>query len=538
MEALLVYTARTALCLAVFYLFFKWLLARETFHRLNRVLILGAMLLSMLLPVCVVTVYREVPQMIAEVSTFELPMQVSAEISSFDWLSHLFVLYISGAVLTLVWVGRSLAGVWRIIRRGRRERIDGGVELVLTSQRVAPFSWMKFVVMQPDDWTNCGQIILRHELAHIRLKHSWDCIFADLVCAVQWFNPAVWLLRRDLRALHEFEADRAVLLSGVDPKQYQLLLIRKAVGERAFAVANSLNNSNLKNRITMMLHKSSSRWARAKALLVLPLIGAGMTAFAETKDVPVADATQPKIEFSVQVLNGNPDVDPQFRDMLYVVDGKVVRSIKDLAPDSFASITVLKDPAELAKYGKKAKGKKGVVVITTRKEGQAQQLEEIDLKLNGKIASVSALSEKICRMHLKVNAEGKAVSSAVIRIVGAEQATVTDHEGVAEVEAPVGAKAVVSHDGFESSVFVVPDQIAAEQQVNLKTSVITVIGKPAYVVDGKAAIYVVDGKEVASLDHIDQQHIERVDVHRDPETLAKYRATERGKTMVVLVTLK
>ncbi len=77
-------------------------------------------------------------------------------------------------------------------------------------------------------------------------------------------HPAMWLLRRELRAIHEYEADEAVLDSGVDARSYQMLLIKKAAGGRWYSIANSFNHSKLKNRITMMLRKKSSRWAGAR----------------------------------------------------------------------------------------------------------------------------------------------------------------------------------------------------------------------------------------------------------------------------------
>ena len=103
----------------------------------------------------------------------------------------------------------------------------------------------------------------------------------------------MWLLRRELRAIHEYEADEAVLRSGVDAREYQMLLIRKAAGRRWCSVANSFNHSKLKNRITMMLRKKSSRWNYARALVFLPLVGLALGAFAETVyRVPVDKGTQ------------------------------------------------------------------------------------------------------------------------------------------------------------------------------------------------------------------------------------------------------
>ena len=145
--------------------------------------------------------------------------------------------------------------------------------------------------MSEEDYACGGGTILVHEQAHQRLGHSWDLLLVDLLGCLQWFNPAMWLLRVELRAVHEYEADEQVLRCGVDAKDYQMLLIKKAVGGRWYSIANSLNHSNLKNRITMMLRKRSSRWARAKALYVLPLACLALGAFAQTSYVLPEDKT-------------------------------------------------------------------------------------------------------------------------------------------------------------------------------------------------------------------------------------------------------
>ncbi len=136
-----------------------------------------------------------------------------------------------------------------------------------------------------------------------RLRHSFDLLVTDLAGCLQWFNPAMWLLRRELRAIHEYEADEAVLDSGVDARQYQLLLIRKAAGGRWYSVANSFNHSKLKNRITMMLRKRSSRWAGAKVLFLLPLT-LPLWAFARTAYV-FPDDKGKKENVSIRIEGAN-----------------------------------------------------------------------------------------------------------------------------------------------------------------------------------------------------------------------------------------
>ena len=293
MEALLIYALKAAACLLLFYLFFKLLLCRETFHRLNRIAVLAGVLLSFVLPLCVVTITREVVVAAAALQpqlSVDLPTVVVVPTAEpFPWERLAAGIYVAGAVLALLRMAVSLVGVARIIRSGRRERLADGSVLVRLHTQEGPFSWWRYVVASDDDLAENGAAILAHEQAHVRLHHSADLLLFDLAGCLQWFNPAWWLLRRDLQAIHEYEADEAVLAGGADARSYQMLLIKKAVGERWCSVANSFNHSNLKNRITMMTCKRSSRWAASKMLLLLPLLGLALGAFAEVVNVPVVD---------------------------------------------------------------------------------------------------------------------------------------------------------------------------------------------------------------------------------------------------------
>lgn len=304
MTTFLLYCLKAAGCLVAFFLFYKLLLSRDTLHRLNRILLGSVLLLSFLLPVCVVTIEKELPytppvvnpsSVLAPDPEFYLPsVEVedrmpevfeSADIpveEPFDWMALGGIVYVIGACAMLCWTLWGLFSVVRLIRSGRQIPLDDGNRLVLIERPIVPFSWMRYIVMSEADYAQYGRTILLHERAHLRLGHSWDLLWIDLLGCLQWFNPAMWLLRRELRAVHEFEADESVLRAGVDAREYQLLLIKKAVGERWCSIANSLNHSNLKTRITMMLRKRSSKWARAKALYVLPLTLLALGAFART----------------------------------------------------------------------------------------------------------------------------------------------------------------------------------------------------------------------------------------------------------------
>ena len=311
LHAFVLYSLRTALCLALFYLFFKWVLSRDTLHRLNRVVLLSAVVVAFLLPVCRVTIVEVVPAPEPMPIPDELPMEEVVATLPDDgiaWQQVVGALFLLAMVVMVGRMALATFSVWRTIHRLKRSaeevREVEGATVIVASEELSPFSWGRYIVLSARDAAENGEAILSHELAHIRLGHTWDLVLFDLLMVGQWFNPAMWLLRRELRAIHEYEADRAVIALGVDPRSYQLLLIKKAVGERWCSVANSLNHSNLKNRITMMLQKRTSRWAAAKSLLLLPLVGLAVGAFVETRYLYAEDKDSAKNQISQPAEEG------------------------------------------------------------------------------------------------------------------------------------------------------------------------------------------------------------------------------------------
>ena len=308
MGTFLVYILKSAACLAVFYLFYKLLMSRDTFHRFNRFALLGVLVLSSLLPLVEASVNSpaavqetmltlEQLLLLADIQPEGESMAAATPSATVLWLRAALLVYLTGIVFFIVRNLCSLARLGRLIRQGKREALDSylpdrkekNVRLVVHDHDIAPFSWMHWIVIARKDLEENGREILIHELAHIRNRHSWDLLLADLCIFVQWFNPAAWLLKQELQNIHEYEADETVLREGVNARNYQMLLIKKAVGTRLYSMANSFNHSSLKKRITMMLKEKSNPWARAKYLYILPLAALAVTAFARPEVSAVAD---------------------------------------------------------------------------------------------------------------------------------------------------------------------------------------------------------------------------------------------------------
>ena len=377
----LVYLAESALCLAALYLIYKVAMSNETLHRLNRVLLLGSVVLSAVLPLCRLKIIREYdPVPIAEplgLEEFAVAEAVEVGIDYVSLLKDLAVVaFILGVAFMLVRLAVGIYSVWRLIHSGEMSVIEEDVTLTVVSQLSSPFSWFGHIVASQSDVQEYRRMILSHELAHIRLRHSWDVMAVDLALCLWWFNPAMWLLRRELQSLHEYQADDAVLRDGVDAKTYQMLLIKRAVGSRLHSVANCLNHSNLKNRITMMCKKTSSRWAATKALLVVPMVAVALSAFATSVYVP--RELQDKVTENSANLQDEEKPNP-----LVVVDGKIIAydEMNQLDPNTIGNMSVFKGDkakeyaAELDLNISAEDVKEGLIVITLKKDGQTAVLD-------------------------------------------------------------------------------------------------------------------------------------------------------------------
>lgn len=293
MMEFLIYDAKVALALLVFYLLYRFLLKKETLHRFNRMVLVGTALVSFLLPLCIITIHKpaEIPASSAgfPASLSGLPTLGSASDIVSDevwWNGALMFVFCFGVALVLVRVAVSILSIVKVIGSGKPVLEEDGSKIIVTERDIDPFSWMKYIVLSKKDWEMPNKSILIHEKAHVAYRHSQELLLVDILSALQWFNPAIWMLRSDLRELHEYEADDAVLRSGVDVKEYQYLLIRKAVSKSGYSVANSFNHSILKNRITMMSKSKSPRSRGWRVLYMLPLVCLTICLQARTVYVP------------------------------------------------------------------------------------------------------------------------------------------------------------------------------------------------------------------------------------------------------------
>jgi len=279
MGALFSYSLQSAICLTVFYLFYKALLSRDTFHHFNRAALLSILALSLIIPLMpaisatkiAITGDSAFPLAIPDIQNF-----ITAD-STNSYLPHLLLIYLTGCVICLIFTLANIIKVMQIIHKGKHMENN----IIIVADDIQSFSWLRYIVISQHDREDAGDAIIAHEQAHVNRYHSFDLIVTQLYLVVQWFNPAAWLLYRDMQSVHEYESDAEVLNRGFNLRQYQLLIIKKSVGARLYSIANSFNtNNNLIKRITMMTKKESSMFARLKYAYVLPLAAATVAAFA------------------------------------------------------------------------------------------------------------------------------------------------------------------------------------------------------------------------------------------------------------------
>ncbi len=316
----MIYLIKWALALTLLYSLYGLTLRRETFHTLNRAVLLIILVASAVLPLFHIPLGHETwinqgferlenalaadsapdetflsgqstqirrlhddDAAIAQSSSCNRTITIvqSANPSSFPWTTTFIGAYIlATSTFWLVYL-RSLIGVVRLIRRSSLIEERVGVRILSCPELKNSCSWMRWVLVAEADYSSA---ILTHELAHVRLGHSWDKLLCELTCRTLWWLPFAWMLREDMNDVHEYEADRAVLQTGIDIREYNQLLILKAVRPGLQPVVNAFNQSRIKKRITMMFKPKSNKWRAAKVLYLLPVMALTLVAFAKPNE--------------------------------------------------------------------------------------------------------------------------------------------------------------------------------------------------------------------------------------------------------------
>lgn len=322
MITLLIYSIKSALVLALLYLPYTLMLRQESFFRMNRITLLTILMLALVLPMVDIpslatpeqpVVYEMQHRIMLMTQEAEMTTKsLAATTRTISWLGILAIVYIIGVILALLIRLWQLFKIDKIIRGGCLWTDKSGKATIYCHiDDVAPFSWMRSIVISEKDYKPYGREILLHEKAHILNLHSMDILFLTLVEAVQWWNPIAYLLGHSLRDVHEYEADDYVLHQGISLHNYQELLVKKALANTSYAFANNFNHSLIKKRIYMMNHPKSNPWLRSKVLYILPVMLVVLTAFATPKLNEKVEEIVERVEKATEMPQPSPQPDQQ-----------------------------------------------------------------------------------------------------------------------------------------------------------------------------------------------------------------------------------
>lgn len=343
---MIIYLIKWAIALTLLYSFYGLTLRRETFHTLNRAVLLIILVASAVLPLFHIPLGHETwinqgferlenalaadsapdetflsgqstqirrlhddDAAIAQSSSCNrtITMQQSNKPGSFHWPTVFMGTYTLVTIAFWLAYLHSLVGFIRLIRRSTLIEERDRVHILSSPELKNSCSWMRWVLLANEDGSTPS--ILTHELAHVRLGHSWDKLLCELTCRTLWFLPFAWMLREDLSDVHEFEADRAVLQTGIDIREYNQLLILKTVRPGLQPVVNAFNQSRIKKRITMMFKPKSNKWRAAKVLYLLPVMAFALVAFAKPissptpLSLPVSEGSSHQLSASTSTLD-------------------------------------------------------------------------------------------------------------------------------------------------------------------------------------------------------------------------------------------
>lgn len=539
-----IYSVKVAVCLALFYLFHKLLMSRDTFHTFNRFAILSMMLLSLVLPLVHLSLDSEAGINRGTVALEGLVAQTvvadggNGVGEGLTLTQVLLAAYVLGVVL---FVGKALLSVGsllRLIRRARCVEVRNGIRIYTRQGDISPFSWFRYIIMSEKDWQENRREIVLHEMAHIRRCHSMDVAVCNMMIVFQWYNPATWLLKRELQTLHEYEADEAVLSAGVDATHYQMLLIRKAVGERLFSMANNLNHNSLKKRITMMKIKRTNPVQKAKIAFVLPLAAMTVAAFASQKVENLSE----KVEQESEAFSSVSD-NPVVRAVGVTAHVAAVKVQEDKALEEATSLSMASDTAE-TKSGKEFPcipetfpqfpgGHIALVEYLSKNIKFPKEKEKENVRARV-VASFTVDKDGSITDARIVRSQGEAFDNEALRVINGMPKWIPGMQNGKAVSVkytlPITFSATDGDKKIKSVRTIDMNDNGGKQPEG------KVVSRKAEMFSSKDFVLVVNGKVVEALNGIKPSDIEKVDVKKDAETMKKYNA--EGKQGVMLISTK
>jgi hypothetical protein len=432
------YLLKVTICSAVMYCYYLLALRNKRFHQYNRFYLLSSVALSFIIPLAKIELWKETiqPSPVTTVITFVNEADVYVAKNSFRLCQRDNLFFIAIAIVSMVFLVTlfvSLRKIFVLIRKYPKKLWEG-ICFVFTNSPGTPFSFFKYIFWNTeiDIESEAGRHILKHELAHVKEKHTLDKIFLSVAFIIGWCNPFLWLIKRELNIIHEFIADQKAISDG-DAHSFALMLLNGTYRQQSLTLTNSFFHSPIKRRLLMLTSSNNPRFTYIRRLAVLPLLSVVVLFFAfklkdekainalsalrridkmtiqhnevrnpylvekdtgKRKDAAMISSDKKegfvilkadtfKVNASTSTAEGNVRVtmgggNNDFKKAYLVVDGKHVTwqelEADKLLPERIERIDVLKGKVATDKYGDN--GKEGVVEITTLSSSQTSEQKQ------------------------------------------------------------------------------------------------------------------------------------------------------------------
>ncbi|MFC0776209.1 N-acetylmuramoyl-L-alanine amidase [Terrimonas alba] len=294
MKTILLYLLQVIISSGILYGYYHFFLRNKKFHQYNRYYLLSIVVLSIIVPFLQIPVYFDdtttKPIFLKTLTTIsssgfeedDVITTITAKESWFSFKNILSLLYIIVGVILFVRFLLALCRIVRMINIYPKEKLDN-IQFIATTDPATPFSFFRWLFWNNKIEINSdnGQQIFRHELFHIRQKHSWDTIFLEAITILFWINPFFHLLKKEIKTIHEFLADKFAVEENKE-WDYAELLLMQVLGSPNTRLTNPFFHNQIKRRITMLTSSKKTGYQYLRKIMVLPLAAITVTLFAFT----------------------------------------------------------------------------------------------------------------------------------------------------------------------------------------------------------------------------------------------------------------
>lgn len=411
--SLLGYSFASGITLIILAAVYMLLLRNSTHFIFNRACVLSILAASLVIPFVTLPTLTTVAPVTIDVDSLTFSAAISESPASNDSVGFLRIagwIYLAGVSIMALRYITNLFFIIYLRSVSHKRTIAGQTVRVHRRANIPPMTWSGEIFVEESllsgDCTEL-EMILAHEDAHRSQYHWLDLLLSNVVLAINWYNPAAWIMQHELIAAHEYEADRIASDKSGDKMKYQLLLIKKTAGNRYHAIADSLNHSSLKKRIKMMMKSQTKGNARLRSLALLPAVAVALLLsnsscvknaqdkIDESSQTDTTEISTVRMASPIRILDKDgKDVDfSQGNAPLVIIDG-VEGSYDSIDPSNIESIAVLPDSVAKEQYGDRAPN--GVIVVTTK--GPVKTTSETQPEIASKAPEFVGGIEKLYKM--------------------------------------------------------------------------------------------------------------------------------------------